>query len=238
MIIDCIADLHGHYPQLEGGDLLIIAGDLTASDTPSQYLKFREWLIAQDYRKKIFVAGNHDGCIESGVFYFSDSWLGAEYLFDSGTQFEGLTIWGTPWTPLFSGVNHRCKAFMTNELRLHWAFSKIPEGIDILITHGPANGILDNCISKRRCGSKSLATNFERVKPKLHVSGHLHENAGKYTVVEFDNDEYEKDKSCISLNCSHVNINYDPVNKPVRVVMEEIDGDKTFTVRGLCLQKD
>ena len=30
MIIDCIADLHGHYPKLEGGDLLIVAGDLTA----------------------------------------------------------------------------------------------------------------------------------------------------------------------------------------------------------------
>jgi hypothetical protein len=32
MIIDCIADLHGHYPKLDGGDLLIICGDLTARD--------------------------------------------------------------------------------------------------------------------------------------------------------------------------------------------------------------
>ena len=30
MIVDRISDLHGHYPQLEGGDLLIVAGDLTA----------------------------------------------------------------------------------------------------------------------------------------------------------------------------------------------------------------
>ncbi len=30
MIIDCISDLHGYYPKLEGGDLLIVAGDLTA----------------------------------------------------------------------------------------------------------------------------------------------------------------------------------------------------------------
>lgn len=34
MIIDCISDLHGQYPQLEGGDLLIVAGDLTARDKP------------------------------------------------------------------------------------------------------------------------------------------------------------------------------------------------------------
>lgn len=33
MIIDCIADLHSHYPKLDGGDLLIVAGDLTDRDS-------------------------------------------------------------------------------------------------------------------------------------------------------------------------------------------------------------
>ncbi len=32
MIIDCISDLHGFKPNLNGGDLLIIGGDLTARD--------------------------------------------------------------------------------------------------------------------------------------------------------------------------------------------------------------
>lgn len=32
MIIDCIGCLHDHYPELEGGDLLIVTGDLTARD--------------------------------------------------------------------------------------------------------------------------------------------------------------------------------------------------------------
>ena len=36
MIIDCISDLHGFFPKLEGGDLLIIAGDLTARDKPEE----------------------------------------------------------------------------------------------------------------------------------------------------------------------------------------------------------
>lgn len=31
MIIDCISDLHGEYPILEGGDLLIVAGDLVVN---------------------------------------------------------------------------------------------------------------------------------------------------------------------------------------------------------------
>lgn len=31
MIIDFISDTHGHYPELEGGDLLIVAGNPTAN---------------------------------------------------------------------------------------------------------------------------------------------------------------------------------------------------------------
>lgn len=51
MIIDCIADLHGHYPKLEGGDLLIVAGDLTARDTLDEHINFSQWLEKQYYKK-------------------------------------------------------------------------------------------------------------------------------------------------------------------------------------------
>ena len=60
MIIDCISDLHGHFPDLRGGDLLLIAGDLTARDIEPEYFKFFDWLDEQKYRKKILIAGNHD----------------------------------------------------------------------------------------------------------------------------------------------------------------------------------
>lgn len=39
MKIDCIADLHGHKPELPGGDVLIIGGDLTARGTEPEYLR-------------------------------------------------------------------------------------------------------------------------------------------------------------------------------------------------------
>ena len=113
MIIDCIADLHGFYPELQGGDLLIVGGDLTARDTEFQFYEFMEWIRAQSYRKKVFIAGNHDGLIEKGEIPFCKITDGAEYLCDSGCQFEyeeeeetkwgrrmvkkTLNIWGSPW---------------------------------------------------------------------------------------------------------------------------------------------
>lgn len=60
MIIDCISDLHGTYPELEGGDLLIVAGDLTAGIDDREYINFDAWLTCQRYKHKIVVPGNHD----------------------------------------------------------------------------------------------------------------------------------------------------------------------------------
>jgi 3',5'-cyclic AMP phosphodiesterase CpdA len=68
MKIDCISDLHGFQPKLEGGDLLIVAGDLTARDTVEEYITFNSWLSDQNYDRKIIIAGNHDGKIEKGIY--------------------------------------------------------------------------------------------------------------------------------------------------------------------------
>ena len=56
------------------------------------------------------------------------------------------------------------------------AWSKIPDGIDILITHGPPLGHGDLCSSHQRAGCLDLLRDIqERVKPKYHVFGHIHE---------------------------------------------------------------
>ncbi len=52
MIIDCLSDTHGNFPELEGGDLLIFAGDLTAHDKEEEYDNFFERLILLPYKKK------------------------------------------------------------------------------------------------------------------------------------------------------------------------------------------
>ncbi len=221
MIIDCISDLHGFLPKLEGGDLLIVAGDVTATDTIKQHLQFYSWLHAQNYKKFIVVGGNHDNLLQTGD-QILDALYQTTYLCDSGTEFEGLKIWGSPWTKSFAGMNPKCKAFVVDtEQELLEKFSLIPKDTDILVTHSPAWGVLDTVGRNRYAGSVSLHDLLKyELSPKLHVFGHVHESYGR-TTMEFlskrDEDEKVVRKMYEAVNASYVNEHYRPVNKPIRI---------------------
>ena len=212
MIIDCISDLHGNYPNLEGGDLLIIAGDLTTSDTEDQYIDFWRWTCYQNYKKVIVIAGNHDNYLENFPGTLKDGGDHLEYLCDSATEFEGLSIWGSPWTLTFPGINPHCTAFTGTEAELEAKFALIPNDVHILITHGPPYSILDQTIRGENVGSRSLFQEFysERIKPKLHIFGHIHESYGHIP-------KFMDAPGVQFVNCSHVNEHYKPVNKPIRI---------------------
>lgn len=217
MIIDCISDLHGHYPKLEGGDLLIIAGDLTARDTEKEYLEFIDWIVKQQYRRKVVIPGNHDTFLEKdhkeeGYFFHTnrhDEYFDFDYLIDSGEEFEGLKIFGSPWTKRFKGMNPNCMAFTCEteeELFDKWKF--IPHDVDILITHSPPWTILDKTKEETQVGSTGLMGLLTYAfRPKLWVFGHIHESYGQETFRD----------STICVNASQVNERYEPVNKPVRI---------------------
>lgn len=223
MKIDCIADLHGYMPDLKGGDLLIVGGDLTARHTPIETVEFLCWLEKQEYKKIIFIAGNHDTQLTdyNDVFFdgkiFNLKWSDKiEYLCDSSTEFEGLKIWGSPWTKTFKGMNPNCKAFtFDKEDDLMDKFELIPHDTDILITHSPPYSVLDKVVEGFSVGSPALYNWLKYVeRPKLHVFGHIHEAYGQVEVFP----TYD-DKMMISVNASHVNERYQPVNKPVRIIL-------------------
>src|SRR5258706_9415175 len=198
MIIDCLACLHGHYPKLEGGDILIVAGDLTARDTKDEYIIFGDWMQKQNYRCKIVICGNHDGRIEKihkdcaipddlklpRMFINPFMLFGIEYLCDSGTEFKGLKIWGSPWVRGFKGMNPLYKAFTVDteeELAEKWEL--IPPVIDILITHSPSFGNYDWVKNRDgsigpSIGSLSLWFKCLEIRPKVHIFGHIHEAYG------------------------------------------------------------
>ncbi len=178
----------------------------------------------------MLIAGNHDGFLEKNPGWEVGLHRNFDYLQDSGTEFEGLKIWGSPWTLSFEGMNPKCKAFTCEteeELAEKWKL--IPDDIDILITHGPPYGILDKVKrdfmiprsdiceelyeSSLHVGSKSLAYKAGHIEnpPKLWVWGHIHEAYGESLPI--------RQKPCRMINCSHVNERYQPVNKPVRVIL-------------------
>lgn len=59
---------------------------------------------------------------------------------------------------------------------------EIPEGIDIVMTHGPPYGILDLAQRKTPVGCQDLLDRLEIIKPKYHLFGHLHESRGRLTL--------------------------------------------------------
>lgn len=230
MIITCIADLHGHHPELPGGDLLIVAGDLTASDTMRQYLKFFNWIQDQKYKKIVFISGNHDNFMQNDVkeWKMKTEHQNIVYLCDSGTEFEGLKIWGTPWTKTFKGMNPHCKAFTCDtEEELSERFKLIPDDIDILISHGPSFGMLDKNINDNYVGSRALDKRILDLKLKLHIFGHIHEAYGQCHQY-YLSENGDSLSSCLdghnfipfghlSINCSIMNEKYQPVNKPITI---------------------
>jgi Icc-related predicted phosphoesterase len=225
MIIDLISDLHGFYPKLEGGDLLIVGGDWTRTDSFDELQYFeKEWLRHQDYKKIILIAGNHDNMAYEAGWYGR---IKIAYLQDSGIEFEGLQIWGSPWSLTFPGMNPLCKAFTVDtEEELQEKWDLIPEDTDILITHTPPYGILDGVLYAhiaalgsddkyiRHCGSRSLYERLKQVRPRIHCFGHIHEAYGMHRPYL---ECIKAEGYPIFVNASHVNEKYQPVNQPIRI---------------------
>lgn len=216
MIIDCISDLHGCRPEMPGGDMLIVAGDLTAHDKPDELWNFSQWVMKQDYKHKIVIAGNHDNVFYNQYKTGEKPFVPFIYLCDSSFEIDGLKIYGSSWTHWFKNVNPNCTAFMIPEENLKWRWENIPSNTDILITHSPPYGILDDIDSTphdKRMGCPHLLKRVLEIKPKLHVFGHIHEGYGRLDVKWND---YRK---TVFVNAAHMNVHYMPENEQIRVTL-------------------
>ena len=89
-------------------------------------------------------------------------------------------------------------------------WSKIPDDVDVLITHGPPANILDSTFSGTHVGCPRLLKRVKEVKPRLHVFGHIHEGYG-----------IDEEDSTVFVNASTCDLSYRPKQKP-RIVPLEI----------------
>ena len=198
--IVAISDTHEQHEQiaLPDGDLLICAGDISFNGRPHAVAAFNRWFAAQPHRFKILIAGNHDFLFEENnaiarsllaqeIIYLEDSGRALDVAraaslrggaTANGLRADGpptiLNFWGSPITPWF--FNWAFNRHRGEPIRRHW--DKIPGDTDILITHGPPAGILDRNRAGEHTGCADLRSVVDRIKPRLHVFGHIHEAHG------------------------------------------------------------
>jgi len=202
MEIHCISDIHGYIPSLPGGDILIVAGDLTYSGSKGETKMLFSWLDSLPYKDIVVIAGNHDKYLSHGSIPSSK----AHYLMNSGVEINGIRIWGSPYS-----VKFRNWCFgMTRGFYMKKLWDTIPEDTDILVTHGPPMDILDENSEGTHCGCDELSEAIFRIRPKLSVFGHIHEQYGREDI-----------NGITFVNCSYVDEDYKPRFKFQRVEYED-----------------
>ena len=144
-------------------------------------IEWRSAVEALPHERKIVIAGNHDFLFEenpSAAIRCLGS--GVDYLFDSGLEIDVISFWGSPWTPWFHDWVFNVQR--GDALRDKW--SRIPDHVDVLVTHGPPHSILDRNEYKSDEGDEALRERVFEVEPALHAFGHIHESSGIDRVAE------------------------------------------------------
>lgn len=213
--IVCLSDTHNCNEQIvvPDGDILIHSGDATIQGTEPEIEDFLAWFYSLPHKHKVFVAGNHDWLYETNNRFarLLTANFGIKYLQDSFIEIEGLKIYGSPWQPRF--FDWAFNLMRGQEIAEKWKL--IPNDTDILITHGPPNGILDE-VSRgnwiENTGCEELIKKVEELSKnnlKLHIFGHIHCGYGQAEKfgVKF-------------VNASNCDENYEPSQPPIVVDLE------------------
>jgi Icc-related predicted phosphoesterase len=181
MRIVCVSDTHARHDKtvVPDGDILIHAGDLTSHGDLEDVESFDRWLGALPHPHKVVICGNHDFCFQEMASRARSRITNAIYLEDESVEVEGVKIYGSPWQPWFGGWAFNLQR--GPEIAAKWKL--IPDDTQILVTHGPPEGVLDRTTRGEFAGCRDLFDRVLEVKPRLHVFGHIHEAAGR---ADFD----------------------------------------------------
>ncbi len=210
--IICISDTHNTTPALPQGDILIHAGDLTATGSHNELQSQLNWLSSQPHRYKIVIAGNHDILLDEscdaksptrgggdspaerkklhwgGIRYLQDEAVTLEFspaVEEQGEQVRKVTIYGSPHTPECGSF-----AFQYPAIRAVWT-GRVPGDTDILVVHDPpalygdCDGEVGRDGNVKVKGDGYLLREIRRVRPRLVVCGHIHGAYG-LSVIRHD----------------------------------------------------
>ena len=222
-----ISDTHGKINQLNipDGDILIDCGDLTFKGSKMHIQEYSTKINSLPHKHKIIIGGNHDLCLdeerrhilelmhkdELKDFSYAEAMgmlKNCIYLKSTGISLYGYNIYGSPYTPKLSKY-----AFSKNSDQLKQEWSQIPSNTDILVTHSPPKYIRDLSIHMVNGGCKFLLDEVvNRVKPKYHLFGHIHEQYG-----------VENYEGICFINCSSCNKMRNIANAPIVIDVPNLD---------------
>lgn len=207
-----ISDTHGYHRRIKeipDGDILIHAGDITNRGEISVLHDFALWMKSLPHAHKLIIAGNHDLSLardniqrQELLKLFEE--CGITYLQDSGITISGLKFYGSPWTPLF----HNWGFNLPRGQALADKWAQIPDDTNVLITHGPPYGILDEAprgvFDFEHVGCEDLLERIWELRYlQASIFGHIHHSSN---VIE----EY----GVKFVNSSICTEQYQPTNPP------------------------
>lgn len=212
----CLSDTHSRplHVSVPCGDVLLHAGDFSCSGSAESIADFNAWLQSLPHTYKVVIAGNHEHTFHAAHWpllhtihkhnfaYFDAKKLltAATYLENSACDVYGYRVWGSPWIRA-----DRPGAFATeSEEELEAIYRGWSGPVDILLTHGPAFTVLDCNTEGKYQGSKALARFIDRVRPLVHVCGHIHEAYGEQSTP-----------ATLSLNAATCSVAYEALNSPL-----------------------
>lgn len=207
-----ISDTHGQHNNvhLPEADIVFFSGDACERGTLKEWESFCRWYGRQQPTHKVLIAGNHDRCAQEEPKRTREvtEEFGLHYLRDEEIVIEGLRIYGYPWQPWFH----------------NWAFNlqragqgmqvvvdQIPDGLDVLLTHGPPHGVLDRTFRGDLVGCELLDErlwdmHLRGVAPRVHCFGHIHEGYGQITIPS---------RTTTFLNASQCGLRNGIINPPI-----------------------
>lgn len=162
-----LSDTHNFHARLRNlpeADIVVHSGDFCMAGSDQEALDFLNWFCDLPYRHKIFICGNHDECLYGNEVNGLDS--NVHYICNSGIEIEGVKFYGVPM--FFVDC-------LTDQQKLN--YERISLDTDVLITHAPARGILDQD-GNIHLGSQDLLKKLSALDLKAHLFGHVHAQHG------------------------------------------------------------
>lgn len=204
-----ISDTHGKHNNVKmpACDVICFTGDMGTRTDLKELTEFLIWLEKQEADRKIWIAGNHDICMDKkwvekkknegyieGMLA-SKAWHEAraliesynvKYLENTEYVYKGIKFYGSPYSPSFHRDRWVFNADRGQEIKSIWG--KIPSDVDVLLTHSPCLGILDEVPLEGRkdwhidghvgCEDLKNVIREKLTNLKLHCFGHIHDNTG------------------------------------------------------------